>query len=413
MKLLSLLFVAFLFAGFSPFPQQQEKKNVEICINLDSAIASCPQWVYIHRYNHNERIIDDSVYIEKGQRQIRLRAYAPKERWFSILFAEKGPIDWYVILAPGTHAVASISEKDGTVPMVEVQGSYATNERVRNNKVSIGFNEQKRDLNAQLAFPNLPIDEQKRINAEIERINQQLDSLHLDIVLHSPSLMNVTSTLRSKLKNKVSRDSLVSLCRIALQRFPGDTDIEDMITQVKRRYPPESEESKRVDQRLRYLINRRTTNWIATKRATQSVPTVKPEITAVRLPSDKGDTISIAQLKGKLILVDFWASWCIPCREGMPYIRKAVERYGDRLTVCLISMDKQHDAWKKLIVTDRLEQFINLTAVDNAGNMDKTVDGLGIKSIPYSFLLDEKHQVIATGLHKEALMNKLDSLLAP
>lgn len=391
-------------------PQMPKGKNIQIRIELDSAIASCEQWVYLHRYIDNEHVIDDSTFIKKGQKEIYLYAHTPEEDWFSILFSEKGPIDWYLILTPNSYVETSVSEDDGSRPSKKVKGSYSTNEYVEKTRNSFLLNQKKRELYAQLSMPNLTDEASDALLDEIKKADASLDSIQLNIALNSYSAFNTIGALNNHLKGKISRDSLITLCNIALRRFPDNKELQRIIRPVYIKYPPESQKSQEIDSRLKRIIKRRMTEEIEVEQS-QRANTKPTDIATISLLSDKNEMLAISQLKGKYILIDFWASWCIPCREGMPYIRQAKKKYGDELTVCLISMDKKLSNWKKCINTDHLDEFINLTAMDNEGKLNEKVENLGIATIPYNVLLDENHKVVATGLHQKELLEKLDELM--
>lgn len=129
--LLGLSLVAIMDFSCGLPPKKPKGKNIQIRIELDSSINDCEQKVYLHRYNDNDRIIDDSATIKKGQKEIYLYANGEYERGYRILFSQKGPIDWFLILTPNSYVEASISENDGISPFKQVKGSYATNEYVQ------------------------------------------------------------------------------------------------------------------------------------------------------------------------------------------------------------------------------------------------------------------------------------------
>lgn len=77
----------------------------------------------------------------------------------------------------------------------------------------------------------------------------------------------------------------------------------------------------------------------------------------------------------------------------------------------MISIDKRHDNWKKSIESNQLQDFINLTAIDDKGSMDETIQKMNFGSIPYNIILNEQHQIVAKDIHKKELLQKIDSLI--
>lgn len=123
----------------------------------------------------------------------------------------------------------------------------------------------------------------------------------------------------------------------------------------------------------------------------------------------EGKTVHFNDLKGKYILVDFWASWCGPCRAENPNVLKAYQQYKDKnFTVVGISLDKEEAKWKKAVADDKMP-WLQLSDLEGFENEVATY--YNIRAIPFSFLLDPQGKIIARGLRGEELQQKLFSLL--
>jgi peroxiredoxin len=110
--------------------------------------------------------------------------------------------------------------------------------------------------------------------------------------------------------------------------------------------------------------------------------------TDVSLPDVNGRLLSLSELKGKVILIDFWASWCGPCRHNNPRLAKLYNKYHEKgLEIYGISLDEDSEDWKKAVHHDKL---LWIQVIDDKGWAAPSAAAYGVDMIPSSFLIDRQ-----------------------
>ena len=126
--------------------------------------------------------------------------------------------------------------------------------------------------------------------------------------------------------------------------------------------------------------------------------------------SEQGDTVRIDTLAGQVTVVDFWASWCGPCRKEMQSLKQLYHDYQERgLKIISISLDESVDDWQKACLEERIP-WMSLRNPDGFKNTG-LVKLLGIKAIPFIVTVDRDGRIVAKGLRRELLREKIDTLL--
>ncbi len=113
--------------------------------------------------------------------------------------------------------------------------------------------------------------------------------------------------------------------------------------------------------------------------------------------------------KNKYTLLDFWASWCAPCRNGIPEIKSIYEKYGKKgLAVVSLSLDTDAEAWKKCVA----ELGMNWTQLCNPeGGSHQVGQAYGVEFIPTILIIDKGGKIVSRGLSGKALADKIESLM--
>jgi peroxiredoxin len=256
----------------------------------------------------------------------------------------------------------------------------------------------------------------KKLSGIPEIYRQNLGSPELNLVMDR--LDSTAQTYLTKINSYTKKyindnlNSLVSLVALYQQVAPGESvlnpekDLEYYIkvdSALSHLYP-DYEPVKSLHKEVQELVSRSGKQDLVS-------PLSLPEAEApeIILPDPQGDTIKLSSTRGNVVLLDFWASWCYPCRQENPNLVQAYNLYHSKgFQIYQVSLDKTKEAWLKGIENDHLEKWIHVSDIKYWKSI--VVPLYKIEFIPANFLIDKEGRIIASDLRGEMLLKKLAEL---
>lgn len=200
--------------------------------------------------------------------------------------------------------------------------------------------------------------------------------------------------------------SNTAFAAITLERLTKGKAIDE--SETKALYDLLSEDVKKTRAAKEALDFLKEEETIKTNTNAVSTGNIAPNFTGL---TPEGKPLALKDIKAKVTIIDFWASWCKPCRNENPNVVKMYNKYHDKgLEIIGVSLDKegQKDRWIKAIEKDGLTwpQVSNLK-----GWQEPIAQQYGVRSIPATFILDESGKIISSNLRGNALEEKVAELL--
>jgi thiol-disulfide isomerase/thioredoxin len=113
------------------------------------------------------------------------------------------------------------------------------------------------------------------------------------------------------------------------------------------------------------------------------------------LQTADGATVNLVALKGKVILVDFWASWCMPCRASIPHLKALYQQYSDKgFDILSVSIDQNNKAWKTAMLKEAMPWLQAIDKYENGKDASVLMNVLGIQSVPFVIILGKDGRVM-------------------
>jgi thiol-disulfide isomerase/thioredoxin len=370
------------------FSCQSGKENFKVTGELNGEKGTM---VYLKEMTIRELIpVDSAILDESGA--FALSGYTAMVRFYA--FYVSGDESITLLIKPGdriniTGEISKLSET------YQLEGSEDS-EKIR--ELSLQLNQTLSQIK------NLSLVLRDSVNSpNFDKIKEGLDSSYKDIVLSQREF-----TFRFIRENNQSPASLMALYQqIGSHHYLLDpardfTYYKIVDSSLNILYP----ESEAVQELHRQVVEmeaqRRADDYIARRLGKGA------EVPDIALPSPDGDTIYLSSLRGKYVLLDFWASWCSPCRSENPHLVAAYKKYNSKgFEIYQVSLDRSRPAWIKAIEDDHLT-WIHVSDLQYWNSV--VVPVFQIQGIPLNFLLDPEGRIIDRNLRGENLDTRLNEI---
>lgn len=382
-KLFLYLFVLLVFSGC-------KSNTVRISGTLSDPAPG--EYIFLDELKSNGLKTVDSIQVtDKGTFGFKIEVKNPS---FYLLKIDNSNF-LTLLVEPGENLVLSAKHDSLNYP-VSVSGSKGT-ELMTEYNVNL-----RRTINKLSGLNN--IYNQNSGNPQLPKIIESLDSLA------QTYLTEINTYTKDYINKNIS--SLVSLVALYQQVAPNvyvlnpTKDVKYFVKVDSSMFSqyPEYEPVTTLHQQVKeFLAGMKGETPVANVSAEGAVA---PEIS---LPTPEGDTIKLSSTRGSVVLLDFWASWCVPCRQENPNLVKAYNLYHKKgFQIFQVSLDKTKEAWIKGIKDDQLDKWIHVSDIQYWNSV--VVPLYKIESIPSNLLLDKDGHILASNLRGEQLQEKLSEL---
>lgn len=345
--------------------------------------------IYLEELTTKARQPIDSVIVDKNGKFIFTREIK-KAGFYMLSTASKRPNNNILLIANPSEKISVTADLQNMQKSYDLSGSPDS---------KLIWEANKKIEEAQQEIMNLEnIYHQNKETTNRDSLVTELDNRFREIVENYKN-----EAIKLIKENESSLATLIILYqRITPKQYVFDPtkDIEyfNRVDSVLMSLYPDCSQVKELH---RFISMQKTKN-----REQLSIGDMAPEIA---LPTPRGDTIALTSLRGKYVLLDFWAGWCKPCRLENPNLVKNYEQFSSKgFDIYQVSLDKSKDTWLSAIEQDKLSGWHQVSDLQYWNSVPARI--YNVKGIPANFLLDKEGKIIAMNLRGKALTEKLTNI---
>ncbi len=347
--------------------------------------------LYLNGFSGNQQFVVDSATInKKGKYKMSVTVKQPdffslklNQETFALLTLDEKATESKVIID---------ADYDNFINSYKVSGSSSSEEISKFTKEVYQFQEVKTEMNKQMYDKNVTILKRGEFQKSIDSLDQSfLNFRNSFIEKNYKSLASIVAI--GYLNPTVDLEWLRKIENGLAETVPNSEyhlGVKTQLTQIEAQIKAQVEQEERQK----------------ALEAQTAIGAVAPEL---GFKSPTGEVITLESLRGNYVLIDFWASWCRPCRMENPNVVKLYNKYKDKgFTVYSVSLDKNKASWEKAILDDNLIWPNHVS--DLKQWQTEATKIYGFNGIPYTVLIDKEGKIIGKSLRGPALESKLKEI---
>jgi peroxiredoxin len=379
-----IVITAFIIALFSACTDSNPKNNsgFEINGNLSNSKSEV---IYLEKLSQKGPEVVDSVTInEKGE--FLINNYSPSVGFYRLRLSNS---NFAMLVLDSAQKITITGDARDLGNTYKVEGSPDTKLYLEYNELAKGQKIRTDSLesvfNNALIVQKLDSLSADSLSKELQKPYEKMIASYSDVIAkkikENPSSLASIMAIQ-QIKPEIYLDVYKALDKGLSEKYPNNADIKSFHGMV---------------QQTEMMVSR-----------TQAIK-VGAEAPELILPMPNDKDLPLSALRGKVVLIDFWASWCGPCRKELPNVKRCYEKYKSKgFEILGVSLDKNRDEWIEAISKEGLTwpQVSDLKFWQS-----EAVQIYAVQSIPYTVLIDKNGIIIATDLRGAELDKKLAEVL--